>query len=100
MQNWIVIWNLLINIYIDWWEKYEKIIEIYILIDEKNMRKLLKCIKLRYYSSKMTIKWKKKVNGLSCDVATYHLRIWSEMDIAQTSVHTNCDGPYIWIWPR
>ena len=43
---------------------------------------------------------KKKVNGLSCDVATYHLRIWSEMDIAQTSVHTNCDGPYIWIWPR
>ena len=79
------------------WENYWNI---YILIDEKNMRKLLKCIKLRYYSSKMTIKWKKKVNGLSCDVATYHLRIWSEMDIAQTSVHTNCDGPYIWIWPR
>ena len=48
----------------------------------------------------MKKKKKKKVNGLSCDVATYHLRIWSEMDIAQTSVHTNCDGPYIWIWPN
>ena len=42
----------------------------------------------------------REVNGLSCDVTTYHLRIWSEMDIDQTSVHTNCDGPYIWIWPR
>ena len=79
------------------------------MIDEKNMRKLLKCIKLRYYSSKMTIKWnlkkKKKerereVNGLSCDVTTYHLKIWSEMNIVQTSVHTNCDDLYIWIWPR
>ena len=70
------------------------------------MRELLKCIKLRYYSSKMTIKCnlKKKrereVNGLSCDVTTYHLRIWSETNIVQTSVHTNCDGLYIWIWPR
>ena len=83
MQNWIVIWNLPINIYI--------------LIDEKNMRNLLKCINLRYYSSKMKKK-KKNVNGLSGDVTTYHLRIWS--DPVRTSVHTNCDGPYIWIWPR
>ena len=50
---------------------------------------------MNFFFLKKKKKREREVNGLSCDVTTYHLRIWSEMDIVQTSVHTNCDGPYI-----